>query len=260
MSALDNAAAAFMRSGIIKLPQAFDFSSGSLLDQWRNDVLEDLEGTSPRLIAPHPSRKVKLDALAPDLWALCQLLLGGSQAVEDSWFTDGPVANIGPNPTQSLGWHIDGDFFNHYLDSPEQGLLIVVLWTDVSEKGGPTLVLPDSIQHIAKALVAMPKGCKQMDLPYHDIVTTCQPPLSLYGQAGDAFIMHPFIVHTASPKYDCGIRLISNPVVRRRCPFDFAKGGDCAVSKYTLAQLGLDGIDMRNQKSEDWFVPPRLNK
>jgi hypothetical protein len=45
----------------------------------------------------------------------------------------------------SPDWHKDGDFFRHFLDSPEQGLLTIVLWSDIEERGGGTFIAPDSV-------------------------------------------------------------------------------------------------------------------
>ncbi|NOR61591.1 MAG: hypothetical protein GQ535_03735 [Rhodobacteraceae bacterium] len=258
MIVLNSAVAAFLRSGIVKIPRALDFSDGSLLNIWRQDILDCLADAPRGLAAPPPSKKVRLKELSPDVWALCEALLGGSDAVEEGWFTNGPVANIGPNPAQSFGWHVDGDSFQHYLDSPEQSLLIIVLWTDVVETSGPTLILPDSVRPVAEALQAAQDGCEQMGLPYADIVADCQPPTKLCGQAGDVFLMHPFVVHTASPKADSGIRLISNPVIRRKKPFILRDGGDCPVSAYTLSKLGVRSVDLPSRPSHERIVPPRL--
>ena len=52
------------------------------------------------------------------------------------------------------GWHNDGDFFVHFLDSPEQGLLVIPLWSDVVERGGGTVICCDGIAHIARHLVS----------------------------------------------------------------------------------------------------------
>ncbi len=50
-------------------------------------------------------------------------------------------------------WHNDGDFFVHFLDSPEQALLVIPLWSDIESKGGGTAVCGDGIKYIAKHLV-----------------------------------------------------------------------------------------------------------
>ena len=234
---LVGAVASFLKSGMVKVPDAVRFDSGGLFSQWRDEVLADFADHPAGLAAAKPTQKVRFHEMAPELWSLCSALLGGDDAVDESWFVNGPVANIGPNPHQHLGWHIDGDCFIHQLKSPEQGLLLIVLWTDVDETNGPTLALLDSVGPVAQALQSSPTGCAQMDLPYDQIVKRCEAPTALTGKAGDVFAIHPLVVHTASPKLSPGIRLISNPVIRRKRPFDFSKGGDCPVAKYTLAQL-----------------------
>lgn len=52
------------------------------------------------------------------------------------------------------GWHNDGDFFVHFLDSPEQGLLVIPLWSDIQPLGGGTVICPDGIAHVAKHMVS----------------------------------------------------------------------------------------------------------
>lgn len=51
-------------------------------------------------------------------------------------------------------WHNDGDFFVHFLDSPEQALLVIPLWSDIEHKGGGTAVCSDGIKYIAQHLVS----------------------------------------------------------------------------------------------------------
>jgi len=43
----------------------------------------------------------------------------------------------------------------HFLDSPEQALLVIPLWSDIESKGGGTAICPDGIKHIAKHLVSL---------------------------------------------------------------------------------------------------------
>ena len=57
-----------------------------------------------------------------------------------------------PASATSPGWHKDGDFFRHFLDSPEQGLLTLVLWSDVEHQGGATFVAADSVGPVARFL------------------------------------------------------------------------------------------------------------
>lgn len=57
-------------------------------------------------------------------------------------------------PKELNGWHVDGDFFVHFLDSPEQALLVIPCWSDVESNGGATWVTNDGIPRIGKILVS----------------------------------------------------------------------------------------------------------
>jgi hypothetical protein len=102
---------------------------------------------------------------------MCQLL-GGEDRISDSMrsWSDAFIVNLGRaefNPDDDLdmrglkGWHSDGDFFVHFLDSPEQALLIIPLWNDIVPKGGGTVICTDGIKHTAKYLVSLFQGVEQ---------------------------------------------------------------------------------------------------
>jgi len=42
------------------------------------------------------------------------------------------------DPHDRTNWHVDGDFFHHFLDSKEQGLLPIVIFSDIKTGGGGT--------------------------------------------------------------------------------------------------------------------------
>lgn len=100
---------------------------------------------------------------APKAWSAICDLVGGEDRVADfnrTW-NDGLIVNLGTpegdgrlvTGNQLQGWHVDGDFFVHFLDSPEQGLLVIPLFTDIKEGAGGTMICPGAIPHIAKHLV-----------------------------------------------------------------------------------------------------------
>ena len=47
-----------------------------------------------------------------------------------------------------------GDFFVHFLDSPEQGLLVIPLFTDILPNGGGTWICSDGVSRIGQWLVS----------------------------------------------------------------------------------------------------------
>jgi hypothetical protein len=54
--------------------------------------------------------------------------------------------------------HIDGDWFDHHLDSSDQALLNVALYTDVLPQGGPTLICPAALPKVLKWMYDHPEG------------------------------------------------------------------------------------------------------
>jgi hypothetical protein len=114
-------------------------------------------------MAAHSGEDVK--QFAPKVFeAMCDLL-GGAERINGggSLWQDSLIVNLGDvegssehiGPKDLGGWHVDGDFFTHFLDSPEQALLVVPLFTDVAEGQGPTMGAMDGIAYIAKHLVSL---------------------------------------------------------------------------------------------------------
>jgi hypothetical protein len=48
---------------------------------------------------------------------------------------------------------VDGDFFTHFLDSPEQALLVIPLFTDIEDRAGGTMICPEGMKYVAQHLV-----------------------------------------------------------------------------------------------------------
>ncbi len=56
------------------------------------------------------------------------------------------------------GWHWDGQHFRHYVDSPEQGLLVLCVFSEIAPQGGGTVVVEGSHRVVAKYLAQHPEG------------------------------------------------------------------------------------------------------
>ena len=101
-------------------------------------------------------QSVPVAELAPSVWDAMKVLCGGEERIfGPARWGDGFIVNLGaddhaetwePPTAKAPGWHKDGDFFRHFLDSPEQGLLVIVLWTDVFPTGGATFLASDSVK------------------------------------------------------------------------------------------------------------------
>jgi hypothetical protein len=185
--------------------------------------------------------------------------LVGAGTVQFSGVQDNLIVNLpdadtpwfGPSDWwgDAAGWHKDGDWFRHFLDSPEQALLVVVFWRDVVERQGATYVAIDSIGPVARLLADHPEGLDPPALggPVREILAGCRDFRALTGRQGDIVFAHPFLLHTASVNALTVPRVISNSSVMLCDPMCFDRADDryTAVERSILAALGVDSFDFR---------------
>lgn len=111
-------------------------------------------------------KELALSQFSPKLWtAICQivgreeriqlpLIVNDAFVVNFSLGSDRPWTE--PIECQD-GWHADGDYIQ-FIGSPEAGLFILMLFSDVQLYGGTTYIAPDSIAHILGQLLRHPQG------------------------------------------------------------------------------------------------------
>jgi hypothetical protein len=203
-----------------------------------------------------PQQKRRLREFAPTLWdAMCQLS-GGEERL--SW----PDSDIGqwvinfwrgrdeawtPPGPQVKGWHKDGNFFRHFLDSPEQGLLVVPLFSDVATRGGATVFAADSIPVITRFLAERPEGVLPGQFGFQSLVEQCRDFREFTGQVGDVAIFHPFMLHSFSQNHSGKPRFITNICLSLKEPMNFqrADGNYSAVEAAILRALDVDQLDFQ---------------
>jgi hypothetical protein len=210
--------------------------------------------------------------LAPKAWAAAVQLLGGEDRIEGPWlWNDGFIANLGvgddrpwqPPSAEVGGWHKDGDFFRHFLDSPEQGLLTIVLWTDMHHRGGGTSIAADSVPVVARYLADHPEGVLPTDFDFRALVRQCTDFRELTGEAGDVVLMHPYMLHATSQNVIRHGRLITNPpiVLREPMRFDRADPADLSpVESAVLHGLGVDTYVFQRTGERELVVPERVRQ
>ncbi|KAF2641590.1 hypothetical protein P280DRAFT_451033 [Massarina eburnea CBS 473.64] len=233
-------------------------------------------------------RTLDVSEFAPKAWSGILQLLSGPSTIDPSvsaW-RDSFIVNLGtPSghntlvPPQSLtGWHVDGDFFVHYLDSPEQALLIIPLWSDIVPGGGGTMICPPAIDVVAKHLHDHPEGVsprmtpraqnpgfeQEKGLSWFNEVARQMPDeafVEATGSVGDVYLLHPLMLHSASNNMLRKVRVITNPPVRIVEPFCFDRedGNYSVVERKTLRALGketLVGWMIRGERQA--IVPERV--
>ncbi|MBA3684140.1 MAG: phytanoyl-CoA dioxygenase [Planctomycetes bacterium] len=110
------------------------------------------------------------------------------------------------------GWHVDGQQFHHHLDSPDQGLLPLFLFSDIRPGGGGTAISLGSHLQTARILRdAEPAGLDVNELARRVSAQPRPRVLEATGSAGDIYLLHPFMLHTRSANTGSDVRFICNP-------------------------------------------------
>ncbi|MFD0481837.1 hypothetical protein ACFQ46_04445 [Kineococcus sp. GCM10028916] len=263
----------FLDTGYVVLENCFDAASAApIVDRaWdRLGVDRDDPATWDRPRVHLPSLEhVDAAEFAPTAFAAACQLLGGEDRVRTPWhWSDGIIANLGvgadrpfdPPSAEVGGWHKDGDFFRHFLDSPEQGLLTIVLWTDVHSRGGGTFVATDSVGVVARFLAEHPEGVLPEELQQTPLIRECREFVELTGRLGDVVLMHPFLLHATSQNVLRAQRLITNPPLSLREPMDLDRDDPSTsspVEQAVLRGLGVDRYAFTPTRPREAVVPGR---
>jgi hypothetical protein len=282
----------FLIHGWVKLSNCFTPEQAEWVtsDVWTRlgmDPRDKTTWTSLRTNMPH-HRIFDVAKLSPKIWsAICEVC-GGEDRVNPSsreW-RDSLIVNLGApefedqptKPQELTGWHVDGDFFVHYLDSREQGLLVIPLFTDIHPDGGGTVICPEAISHVARWLYDHPEGVSPRMVPrgeadfskeknldwFNNLAKRCTHFVEATGTVGDVYLLHPLMLHSASNNSRRMPRIITNPPVFMNAEFRFDRGdgedGEYSlVERHTLRALGKD--DLKGWKitgPREGIVPERV--
>jgi hypothetical protein len=215
-------------------------------------------------------RHVDVKEFAPKVWgAVCDLLGGETRIQEPYLWSDGFIVNLRegmerpwePPSPQVKGWHKDGDFFRHFLDSPEQGLLTIVLWSDIQPRGGATLVAADSVPVVARFLAEHPEGVLPNAFDHQALIAQCHDFVEATGHVGDVYLLHPYVLHAKSQNLLGIPRLITNPPVHLRAPMQFNRPDAADYSPVELAilrGLGVERLEFQPSAPRERVVPARV--
>ena len=202
-------------------------------DSWHNPA--DPQALFGVKIHMPGQRTVKVSEFSPKAWgAICDLVGGEHKITEDTkYWKDNFIVNLGEKDTGRVpdteapkaleGWHTDGDTFKHFLDSPDQGLVMTPIWSDeVKHLGGPTFIAPDSIEVVCKFLLEHPEGVMPgAEFGYRRRIDDCKEFVECISKLGDVVLCHPQMLHTSSHNTLRIPRFMTNPTVILKEPFRF---------------------------------------
>lgn len=170
----------------------------------------------------------------------------------------------------------------HFLDSPEQGLLVIPIYKPILPRGGGTYIAPDGIPMIAKYLAEHPEGVLPTGLSFTPSTSTyedckddphywshlkeinnCSNFVEVTGDVGDVVLLHPvslnefslcvviadsctctqLMLHSASKNFLRIPRVITNPPVAMREPFNLNRENPDDYSLVEKKTLAALGVD-----------------
>lgn len=263
--------ARFEREGFIKLTQALPRAEaervvGDAQRRLREEPQRWLPGESASIMGPEP-----FDPDDPGTWprgrvdllgnehgpiaassaflgrAVAQLLAGCSVATS-TWSNDliaqfplPGCTDWRPVPGKG-GWHIDAPRVDTRLDTLEVGLLVLVLFSDLGPDGGNTWIAPGSVAAIARELAARPEGVDFIaPETARAISATCEGIVEVTGEAGDVFLVHPLMLHTASDNPSARTRWLNNLIIFVDQPLDHTHADPSPVERTIARALASAG-------------------
>jgi hypothetical protein len=164
-----------------------------------------------------------------------------------------PIRFPSNEPASDTGWHVDasfpGDDVDNYLNwrininSKGRALLMLFLFSNVTESDAPTVIRIGSHFDVAKVLEAEGEnGLSFMELATKlDRLPTHKKALAT-GKAGTVYLCHPFIVHTAQDHHGSTPKFMAQPPLLPKNDFNIHRPEEqlCPVEKAIVK-----GIRMR---------------
>lgn len=204
-------------------------------------------------------RKFLLREAAPRALAVQADVLGGVERIRNgerlAW-GDSAIGNLGmpddkpweaPRARQR-GWHEDGWHFRHFLDSPEQGLLTVPVYSSIAPRSGGTFLATDSLRGVAELLIKHPEGLHPDGVQgsgylIPGLIDHCRSYVELTAEPGDLVIVHPFVLHRVSRNPSARPRFIANMAVVLDAPMCFSRPAGEHYSLVEIAVLNALGVE-----------------
>ena len=143
---------------------------------------------------------------SPALAESYDLLVGGGR-----WQPPGGEGDVVPVrfpseiPPVDVGWHVEGNWkgpaeFHTDVHSTGRGLFVMLLLSDTGIDDAPMGLMPGSHLAVPGVLAALGEAGLggSAIVAALDPAVMCRRPAFATGRAGDAYLCHPFLVHTAT--------------------------------------------------------------
>jgi hypothetical protein len=137
-------------------------------------------------------------------------------------------------PAGDTGWHVDASFpgtnVNDYFEwringnSKGRALLMLFLFSDVSEVDAPTVIRVGSHLDVAKLLAPEgEKGLSFLELAQKLDSLPKRKEALVTGKAGTVYLCHPFIVHAAQDHHGTAPKFMAQPPLLTKNDFNISQ-------------------------------------
>ena len=165
-----------------------------------------------------------------------------------------PIRFPSKEPAVDTGWHVDASFpgedLGNYFEwrinvaSKSRGLLMLFLFSDVTDQDAPTILKIGS--HLDVATILAPvgeKGLSFMELAQQlNTIPERQEALAT-GKAGTVYLCHPFMVHAAQDHRGTNPKFMAQPALMTKNDFELKENDEssCPVEKAIL--MAVDSVE-----------------
>ena len=248
----------FINNGFVKIDHAF---SRELADECRA-ILWEATGCNPNNPATWTQPVIRIPELAHEpfkaaanteiLHPAFDQLIGKGNWIPRVSLGSFPLRFPGKEPASDTGWHVDASFpgenAENYLEwrinmhSKGRALLMLFLFSDVSEHDAPTVIGVGSHLDVAKLLqVAGVKGLSFMELAKRLHELPEREKAFATGNAGTVYLCHPFIVHAAQDHHGTTPKFMAQPPLLPKHDFHINRSDQayCPVEKAIRKGMGF---------------------
>ncbi|MGA0556442.1 phytanoyl-CoA dioxygenase family protein [Larkinella sp. VNQ87] len=240
----------FIREGFVRINNAFsaDTARQARAILWQDLKLDPNDRTTwnqPIIRLGMYSQPPFVEAAnTPVLHRAFDQLVGPGQWIPCRSMGTFPVRFPSDTDPGDTGWHVDagfpgadpGNFWEWRVNvwSKGRGLLMLFLFSDVSEADAPTRIRTGSHQDVARLLQpAGEAGLSFMEVAEKLADLPERPEQLATGNAGTVYLCHPFLVHAAQPHHGTEPRFLAQPplLIREEFRIEGNEGGYSPVAE-----------------------------
>lgn len=243
----------FINNGFIKLENAFsaDIARECVNILWKKTLCSpdnpDTWTTPVIRIGELDDRPFIEAANTPILHSAFNQLVGEGNWISRTTLGSFPIRFPSKGKANDTGWHVDASFagediHNYFewrinINSKARGLLMLFLFSDVTDQDAPTMLKMGSHLDVAKILGPEgEKGLSFMELAGRIGSISDRPDIVATGKAGTVYLCHPFMVHAAQDHRGTKPKFMAQPALLTKTDFKIEASSQeiCPVVKAIL--------------------------